>query len=61
MARQIDTEALRARIRRHESRLYDSRTSERVRRDLSLTVSVLRARLGSMDIEKMAAASLETE
>jgi hypothetical protein len=40
-------------------RLFDARTPERVRRDLSMTVSVLRARLGGLDIEKLSAASVE--
>jgi len=61
MGTRLSPEKIRARMKRLCDRLYDARTSERVRRDLSMTISVLRARIGSLDIERLAAASVGAE
>lgn len=46
-----------ARLKRMTRRLYDARTPESVRRDLSLEVSCLRAELGGMTVEALTVAS----
>jgi hypothetical protein len=43
------------------ARLYDARTPARERRDLSMEVAVLRAQLGALDIDTLAAESGEEE
>lgn len=43
------------------TRLYDARTPEAERRDLSMRVAMLRAQLGHPDIDTLASASEEEE